>query len=64
MWDITAHADRIENIKGGGSRSKKATLKVSFLEHFICKFFHLRVYGKVYNIVAKANKNSREKRKK
>uniref|UniRef100_A0A2K6D4E4 Dynein axonemal intermediate chain 3 n=1 Tax=Macaca nemestrina TaxID=9545 RepID=A0A2K6D4E4_MACNE len=31
MWDITAHADRIENIKGGGSRSKKATLKPMFL---------------------------------
>ena len=30
MWDITAHADRIENIKAGGSRSKKVTLKVSF----------------------------------
>ena len=29
MWDITAHADRIENIKAGGSRSKKVTLKVS-----------------------------------
>ncbi|KAI4590807.1 hypothetical protein MJG53_001856 [Ovis ammon polii x Ovis aries] len=27
MWDITAHADRIENIKAGGSRSKKVTLK-------------------------------------
>ncbi|GAB5575221.1 dynein axonemal intermediate chain 3 [Prionailurus iriomotensis] len=27
LWDITAHADRIENIKTGGSRSKKATLK-------------------------------------
>uniref|UniRef100_A0A2I3GIA6 Dynein axonemal intermediate chain 3 n=1 Tax=Nomascus leucogenys TaxID=61853 RepID=A0A2I3GIA6_NOMLE len=31
MWDITAHADRIENIKAGGSRSKKATLKPMFL---------------------------------
>ncbi|XP_008562787.1 PREDICTED: WD repeat-containing protein 63-like, partial [Galeopterus variegatus] len=31
MWDITAHADRIENIKSGGSRSKKATLKPMFL---------------------------------
>ncbi|KAM8952014.1 dynein axonemal intermediate chain 3 isoform 3-T4 [Lycaon pictus] len=31
MWDITAHADRIENIKTGGSRSKKATLKPMFL---------------------------------
>nr|KAF6509077.1 hypothetical protein HJG63_020628 [Rousettus aegyptiacus] len=31
MWDITAHAERIENIKTGGSRSKKATLKPMFL---------------------------------
>ncbi|XP_037584244.1 dynein intermediate chain 3, axonemal [Cebus imitator] len=31
LWDITAHADRIENIKAGGSRSKKATLKPMFL---------------------------------
>ncbi|XP_049474428.1 dynein axonemal intermediate chain 3 [Panthera uncia] len=31
LWDITAHADRIENIKTGGSRSKKATLKPMFL---------------------------------
>nr|XP_031535334.1 LOW QUALITY PROTEIN: WD repeat-containing protein 63 [Vicugna pacos] len=31
MWDITAHADRIENIKAGGSRSKKVTLKPLFL---------------------------------
>ncbi|XP_009422689.4 dynein axonemal intermediate chain 3 isoform X2 [Pan troglodytes] len=31
MWDITAHADRIENIKAGGSRSKRATLKPMFL---------------------------------
>ncbi|KAM4873171.1 dynein axonemal intermediate chain 3 isoform 2-T2 [Thomomys bottae] len=31
MWDITAHADRIENIKAGGSRSKKITLKPIFL---------------------------------
>ncbi|XP_070448854.1 dynein axonemal intermediate chain 3 isoform X1 [Equus przewalskii] len=31
MWDITAHADRIENIKTGGSRSKKVTLKPMFL---------------------------------
>uniref|UniRef100_A0A8B9W115 Dynein axonemal intermediate chain 3 n=1 Tax=Bos mutus grunniens TaxID=30521 RepID=A0A8B9W115_BOSMU len=31
MWDITAHADRIENIKAGGSRSKKVTLKPMFL---------------------------------
>ncbi|XP_032726167.1 WD repeat-containing protein 63 [Lontra canadensis] len=31
MWDISAHADRIENIKTGGSRSKKATLKPMFL---------------------------------
>ncbi|XP_041512459.1 dynein intermediate chain 3, axonemal [Microtus oregoni] len=31
LWDITAHADRIENIKSGGSRSKKATLKPMFL---------------------------------
>ncbi|KAF4021627.1 hypothetical protein G4228_013851 [Cervus hanglu yarkandensis] len=28
MWDITAHADRIENIKAGGTRSKKVTLKI------------------------------------
>ncbi|XP_075395095.1 dynein axonemal intermediate chain 3 [Tenrec ecaudatus] len=31
MWDITAHADRIENIKAGGMRSKKAMLKPMFL---------------------------------
>ncbi|KAM5320931.1 dynein axonemal intermediate chain 3 [Glossophaga mutica] len=31
MWDITAHADRIENIKTGGTRTKKATLKPMFL---------------------------------
>ncbi|KAB1269100.1 WD repeat-containing protein 63 [Camelus dromedarius] len=31
MWDITTHADRIENIKVGGSRSKKVTLKPLFL---------------------------------
>ncbi|XP_057649501.1 dynein axonemal intermediate chain 3 [Chionomys nivalis] len=31
LWDITAHAERIENIKAGGSRSKKATLKPMFL---------------------------------
>ncbi|EDL82415.1 rCG28705 [Rattus norvegicus] len=31
LWDITAHAERIENIKTGGSRSKKATLKPMFL---------------------------------
>ncbi|KAM9241771.1 dynein axonemal intermediate chain 3 [Dugong dugon] len=31
LWDITAHADRIENIKTGVSRSKKATLKPMFL---------------------------------
>ncbi|KAL1772377.1 WD repeat-containing protein 63 [Sigmodon hispidus] len=31
LWDITSHADRIENIKAGGSRSKKATLKPMFL---------------------------------
>ncbi|XP_047583593.1 dynein axonemal intermediate chain 3 [Lutra lutra] len=31
MWDISAHADRIENIKTGGSRSKKVTLKPMFL---------------------------------
>ncbi|XP_054334101.1 dynein axonemal intermediate chain 3 isoform X1 [Pongo pygmaeus] len=31
MWDITAHADRIENIKAGGGRSKRATLKPMFL---------------------------------
>lgn len=48
MWDITAHAERIENIKTGGSRSKKATLKVNFLQFFSCKFFfHSEVYQKV-----------------
>ncbi|XP_008062999.1 WD repeat-containing protein 63 [Carlito syrichta] len=31
LWDITAHADRIENIKTGDSRSKKPTLKPMFL---------------------------------
>ncbi|KAL4831643.1 hypothetical protein H8958_014365 [Nasalis larvatus] len=31
MWDITTHADCIENVKAGGSRSKKATLKPMFL---------------------------------
>ncbi|KAB0394411.1 hypothetical protein E2I00_019271, partial [Balaenoptera physalus] len=31
MWDITAHADRIENIKADGSRSKNVTLKPMFL---------------------------------
>ncbi|XP_073090319.1 dynein axonemal intermediate chain 3 isoform X1 [Manis javanica] len=31
MWDITAYADRIENIKTGGSGSKKVTLKPMFL---------------------------------
>ncbi|XP_040843173.1 dynein intermediate chain 3, axonemal [Ochotona curzoniae] len=31
MWDITSHADRIENIKAGGSRSKKVALKPMFL---------------------------------
>ncbi|XP_037682675.1 dynein intermediate chain 3, axonemal isoform X2 [Choloepus didactylus] len=31
LWDISAHADRIENIKTGGSRSKKVTLKPMFL---------------------------------
>ncbi|XP_040607574.1 dynein intermediate chain 3, axonemal [Mesocricetus auratus] len=31
LWDITSHVDRIENIKAGGSRSKKATLKPMFL---------------------------------
>ncbi|XP_007944383.1 dynein axonemal intermediate chain 3 [Orycteropus afer afer] len=31
MWDITAHASRIENIKTGSSRSKKVTLKPMFL---------------------------------
>uniref|UniRef100_A0A673TEL3 Dynein axonemal intermediate chain 3 n=1 Tax=Suricata suricatta TaxID=37032 RepID=A0A673TEL3_SURSU len=31
LWDITAHADRIENIKTGGSSSKKVTLKPMFL---------------------------------
>lgn len=30
LWDITSHADRIENIKASG-RSKKATLKPMFL---------------------------------
>ncbi|EGW11115.1 WD repeat-containing protein 63 [Cricetulus griseus] len=29
LWDITSHADRIENIKAGSSRSKKATLKIN-----------------------------------
>ncbi|XP_058159219.1 dynein axonemal intermediate chain 3 isoform X3 [Dasypus novemcinctus] len=31
LWNITAHADRIENVKTGGSRSKKVTLKPMFL---------------------------------
>ncbi|XP_076976534.1 dynein axonemal intermediate chain 3 isoform X2 [Tamandua tetradactyla] len=31
LWDIAAHADRIENVKAGGSRSKKITLKPMFL---------------------------------
>ncbi|KAL6049268.1 hypothetical protein STEG23_007084, partial [Scotinomys teguina] len=31
LWDITSHADRIENIKAGSSRSRKATLKPMFL---------------------------------
>ncbi|XP_059122377.1 dynein axonemal intermediate chain 3 isoform X2 [Peromyscus eremicus] len=31
LWDITSHADRIENIKAGGSRSRKAILKPMFL---------------------------------
>ncbi|XP_012873719.1 PREDICTED: WD repeat-containing protein 63 [Dipodomys ordii] len=31
MWDITAHAERIENIKTGSSRSKKVSLKPMFL---------------------------------
>nr|KAF6384151.1 hypothetical protein mPipKuh1_018792 [Pipistrellus kuhlii] len=31
LWDITAHADRIQHIKTGSSRSKKATLKPMFL---------------------------------
>ncbi|XP_006898441.1 PREDICTED: WD repeat-containing protein 63 [Elephantulus edwardii] len=31
LWDITAHADRIENIKTGSTRSKKNTLKPIFL---------------------------------
>nr|XP_048309620.1 dynein axonemal intermediate chain 3 [Myodes glareolus] len=31
LWDITSHADRIENIKAGGSRSKRTTLKPMFL---------------------------------
>nr|XP_021508824.1 WD repeat-containing protein 63 [Meriones unguiculatus] len=31
LWDITAHVDNIENIKSGGSRTKKPTLKPMFL---------------------------------
>lgn len=31
LWDITPYAERIENIKTGGSRSKKAVLKPMFL---------------------------------
>ncbi|KAF6346020.1 hypothetical protein mRhiFer1_018328 [Rhinolophus ferrumequinum] len=31
IWDITAHVDRIENIKTGGNRSKKPILKPMFL---------------------------------
>ncbi|XP_016076111.1 PREDICTED: WD repeat-containing protein 63 [Miniopterus natalensis] len=31
MWDITAQAERIEHIKTGSSRNKKATLKPMFL---------------------------------
>ncbi|KAM6168306.1 dynein axonemal intermediate chain 3 [Erethizon dorsatum] len=31
LWDITAHADRIETTKAGGGGSKKATLKPMFL---------------------------------
>ncbi|XP_015427599.1 PREDICTED: WD repeat-containing protein 63 [Myotis davidii] len=31
LWDITAHASRIEHVKTGSSRSKKATLKPMFL---------------------------------
>ncbi|XP_005385198.1 PREDICTED: WD repeat-containing protein 63 [Chinchilla lanigera] len=31
LWDITAHADRIESTKAGGGGSKKATLKPMFL---------------------------------
>ncbi|KAM7100196.1 dynein axonemal intermediate chain 3 isoform 2-T3 [Molossus nigricans] len=31
LWDITRHVDRIEHIKTGSSRSKKATLKPMFL---------------------------------
>ena len=40
MWDITAHADRIENIKAGGSRSKKVTLKVSFYNFSPASLYH------------------------
>ncbi|XP_060058248.1 dynein axonemal intermediate chain 3 isoform X2 [Erinaceus europaeus] len=31
LWDISAHAERIENIKTGSTRIKKATLKPMFL---------------------------------
>ncbi|XP_037354413.2 dynein axonemal intermediate chain 3 isoform X1 [Talpa occidentalis] len=31
LWDITAHAERIDNSKTGSGRSKKATLKPMFL---------------------------------
>ncbi|XP_055978831.1 dynein axonemal intermediate chain 3 [Sorex fumeus] len=31
LWDITSHAERIENIKTGGNRGKKAVLKPMFL---------------------------------
>lgn len=31
LWDISTHAERIENIKTGGSRIKKPTLKPMFL---------------------------------
>lgn len=60
MWDITAYADRIENIKASG-RSKKVSLKVGFLKLFTYKVFsHLGIHQKV----AKFNKDSVEKRKK
>ena len=62
MWDITAHADRIENIKAGGSRSKKVTLKVSFY-NFHLQVYAIRVYQKIYDKVAKLNKDSTEKKK-
>ena len=62
MWDITAHADRIENIKAGGSRSKKVTLKVSFYNFSPASLFHSGVYHKVNDKVAKLNKDSTEKK--